>query len=112
MIYIFKAGQPNAAVKELDQYLMQLVRQGRAVKVIGILEDMIEQRPFDPNLADRLVRLYIQQKREQEAVTILDKLGESQLEAGDTAGAVLTIEKNLKIESAQSRQLPTIVSAA
>ncbi len=93
----FKAGQPNAAVKELDQYLMQLVRQGRAVKVIGILEDMIEQRPFDPNLADRLVRLYIQQKREQEAVTILDKLGESQLEAGDTAGAVLTIEKILKL---------------
>ncbi|MFO7683929.1 MAG: tetratricopeptide repeat protein [Chloroflexota bacterium] len=93
----YKAGQPNQAVKALDQYLMQLVRLGRGVKVIGILEDMIEQRPFDPNLADRLVRLYLQQKRTQEAVAVLDKLGEAQLEAGENADAVITIEKILKL---------------
>ncbi len=93
----YKSGQPNNAVKALDQYLMQLVRKGRGVKVIGILEDMIEQRPSDPNLADRLVRLYLQQKRQQDAVAVLDKLGEAQLEAGDNAVAVITIEKILKL---------------
>ncbi len=93
----YKVGQPNNAVKALDQYLMQLVRKGRGVKVIGILEDMIGQRPADPNLADRLVRLYLQQKRQQEAVAVLDKLGEAQLEAGNNAAAVITIEKILKL---------------
>lgn len=93
----YKSGQPNNAVKALDQYLMQLVRKGRGVKVIGILEDMIEQRPSDPNLADRLVRLYLQQKRQQDAVAVLDKLGESQLEAGENEAAVITIEKILKL---------------
>jgi tetratricopeptide (TPR) repeat protein len=93
----FKVGQPNHAVKALDQYLMALVRKGRGVKVIGILEDMIKQRPSDPNLADRLVRLYLQQKRQQDAVAVLDKLGEAQLEAGDISVAVVTIEKILKL---------------
>ncbi|PID85452.1 MAG: hypothetical protein CSA11_03030 [Chloroflexi bacterium] len=93
----FKVGQPNNAVKALDQYLMQLVRTGRGIKVIGILEDMIGQRPSDPNLADRLVRLYIQQRRQQEAVAVLDKLGETQLEVGNKAAAIITIEKILKL---------------
>jgi tetratricopeptide (TPR) repeat protein len=93
----YKSGQPNNAVKTLDQYLMQLVRKGRGVKVIGILEDMIAQRPSDPNLADRLVRLYLQQKRQQDAVAVLDKLGEAQLEAGENKAAVITIEKILKL---------------
>jgi tetratricopeptide (TPR) repeat protein len=93
----FKVGQPNNAVRTLDKYLMQLVRSGRGVKVPGILEDLVEQRPSDPGLVDRLTRFYIQQNRRQEAVAILDKLGEAQLEANDKAGAVLTIEKILAL---------------
>jgi len=93
----FRVGQPANAVHALDKYLMQLVRTGRGVKVIGILEDMVQQRPSDPNLVDRLTRLYIQQNRGQDAVAVLDKLGEAQLEAGDKAGAVITIEKILKL---------------
>lgn len=92
----YKVGQPNNAVRELDQYLIQLARSGRGSKVIGILEDMVQQRPSDANLVDRLCRLYAQQKRNQEAVELLDKLGEAQLEAGDTASAVKTIEKILQ----------------
>jgi tetratricopeptide (TPR) repeat protein len=93
----FKVGQPSNAVRALDKYLMQLVRTGRGVKVIGILEDMVQQRPSDPNLVDRLTRLYIQQNQTQNAVSVLDKLGEAQLEAGDKASAVVTIEKILKL---------------
>ncbi|MCA9972324.1 MAG: tetratricopeptide repeat protein [Anaerolineales bacterium] len=98
----YKVGQPNNAVRALDQYLVQLVRSGRGAKVIGILEDMIRQRPSDANLVDRLVRLYLQQKRTHDAVTVLDKLGEAQLDVGDTTGAIATIEKILELKPANA----------
>ncbi len=93
----YRIGQNLEAIQALDQYLIHLVRSGRGSKVIGILEDMVEQRPTDGNLVDRLSRLYIQQKRIGDAITLLDKLGESQLEAGHTQNAVNTIEKILKL---------------
>ncbi len=93
----FKMDQPANAVRELDQYLVQLVRGGRSGKVIGILEDMVNQRPSDPHLIDRLSRLYVQQKRIPDAIDLLDKLGEAQLEVGDSAAAVETIQKILKL---------------
>jgi tetratricopeptide (TPR) repeat protein len=89
----YRVGQPMNAVRELDKYLNQLVRSRRGAKVIAILEDMVSQRPSDPNLVDRLSRLYLQQKRRQAAIDLLDRLGEAQLEAGDNRGAVKTIEK-------------------
>jgi tetratricopeptide (TPR) repeat protein len=92
----YKVGQPNNAVRELDRYLVQLVRSKRGGKVVGILEDMVAQRPSDPNLVDRLCRLYMQQSRNEDAVYLLDRLGEVQLEAGDAAGAVKTISKILQ----------------
>jgi tetratricopeptide (TPR) repeat protein len=95
---LFRVGQPINAVRELDRYLNQLVRSGRGMKVIKILEDMVNQRPSDANLVDRLSRLYLQQKRQQEAIDLLDRLGEAQLEAGDRKGAVKTIEKIVKLK--------------
>lgn len=93
----YKVGQPANALKVLDQYLIQLVRKGRGAKVVGILEDMVSQRPSDANLVDRLYRLYIQQKRRGDAIDLLDKLGEAQLETEDTTAAIKTIEKILKL---------------
>jgi tetratricopeptide (TPR) repeat protein len=96
----YKVDQPNNAVSELDKYLIQLVRKGRGTKLLGILEDMIRQRPSDANLVDRLFRLYIQQKRVKDAVNLLDRLGELQLEAGDTTGAIRTIERIVSLKPA------------
>lgn len=93
----YRVGQNTEAVQALDKYLIHLVRNGRGAKVIGILEDMVEQRPTDGNLADRLSRLYIQQKRIGDAISLLDSLGEAQLEAGQPQNAVNTIEKILKL---------------
>ena len=104
----YKVGQPVNAVGELDNYLKQLVRSGRGAKVVGILEDMVRQRPSDKNLVDRLSRLYLQQKRQAEAIDLLDKLGEAQLEANETAAAYTTIEKILALNppnAASYRQL-------
>jgi tetratricopeptide (TPR) repeat protein len=104
----YKVGQPINGVGELDNYLKQLVRGGRGAKVVGILEDMVRQRPSDKNLVDRLSRLYLQQKRKSEALELLDKLGEAQLEANETASAYQTIEKILALNppnAASYRQL-------
>lgn len=94
----YRVGQNNEAIRELDKYLIHLVRSGRGAKVIGILGDMVNQRPADVHLIDRLSRLYIQQKRKPEAIVLLDKLGEAQLEAGQTKNAIKTIEKILKLD--------------
>lgn len=105
---LYKVGQPNNAVVELDRYLKQLVRGGRGAKVSGILEHMVSRRPSDPQLVERLSRLYIQQKKISQAVGILDKLGEAQLDAGETAAAAKTIEKILALKppnAANYRQL-------
>lgn len=93
----YKVGQPLNAVRALDEYLIQLVRSGRGAKVISILKDMVSQRPSDANLVDRLSRLYLQQDRQEEAIELLDRLGEAQLEAGNSKGAVKTIEKILNL---------------
>jgi tetratricopeptide (TPR) repeat protein len=93
----FRVGQGESALKELDRYLIQLIKSGRGAKVPGILVDMVERRPGNAGLVNRLVRLYLQQKKLQPAVQILDKLGEEQLNAGQTESAIKTIENILKL---------------
>ena len=96
----YRVGQPNNAIRELDKYLKQLVQGGRSNKVVGILEDMIQQQAGDANLVDRLTRIYLQQGRTEDVIAVLDKLGESQLEAGNREAAVITIEKIVKLNPA------------
>jgi tetratricopeptide (TPR) repeat protein len=106
----YKVGQPVNAVTELDDYLKQLVRSGRGAKVVGILEDMVRQRPSDVSLVERLSRLYIQQKRVTEAIELLDKLGEAQLEAKDTQHAIETIEKIIALNPPNAASYQQLLS--
>ena len=106
----YKVNQPKNALKELNDYMIQLIKGGKSAKVVGILEDMVKQRSNDPNLTNMLARLYIQQKRPQKAIDLLDRLGEAQLEAGNTEQAVVTIEKILTLNPPNAtsyRQLVT-----
>lgn len=93
----YKVGQPAYALRELDQYLKQLVSSGRGNKVPGILEDMAKRYPTDPGLVQRLVRLYLSQGHRQKAIERLDTLGEAQLEDGDIQQAITTIEQIVKL---------------
>lgn len=106
----YKVGQPNNAVRALDSYLVQLVRSRRGKKVLRILEDMIEQRPADANLVDRLCRLYNQQGQQEKSIDLLDKLGEVQLEAGDTQAAITTIEKIVNLKPPNMRDYQRLLS--
>jgi predicted Zn-dependent protease len=106
----YKVNQPKNALKELNDYMIQLIKGGKSAKVVGILEDMVKQRSNDPNLTNMLAKLYIQQKRPQKAIDLLDRLGEAQLEAGNTEQAVVTIEKILTLNPPNAtsyRQLVT-----
>ncbi|MDT8305995.1 MAG: tetratricopeptide repeat protein [Anaerolineae bacterium] len=93
----YRVGQPALALRELDQYLKQLVAARRGAKVVGILEDMAQRHPAEPGLVYRLVRLYLSQNRRKEAMDRLDALGEAQLEAGETKKAIATIEQIIKL---------------
>jgi tetratricopeptide (TPR) repeat protein len=93
----YKVGQPKMALDHLDAHLMQLVRTGQGSRVVKVLERMVDQRPGDVGLVDRLVRLYLQQGKGQEALQLLDQLAEAQLDAGDTRSAINTIDKILEL---------------
>lgn len=93
----FKLSQPGYALRELDQYLQQLVANGRGSKVAGILQDMLKRHPSEAGLSQRLARLLLAQKRQSEAIEVLDQLGEAQLEAGERAKAIATLEQIVRL---------------
>ena len=73
------------------------MRSGQGIKVFAILEELLELHPADADVADRLVRLYLRQEREREALDVLDSLGEAQLDAGQSEAAIKTIERILSM---------------
>lgn len=94
----FKVGRPKNALAQLDQFLTHLVRSGQGARVPAVLENLVEQWPAQPGLVDRLARLYTRQNRTEDAVKVLDQLGEAQLDAGDTRQAARTIERIIAME--------------
>ncbi len=94
----YKVDQPKTAIRHLDRFLIHLVRSGQGVKVFAILEDLLELRPADADVADRLVRLYLRQGRKKKALELLNSLGEAQLDAGEKQAATKTIERILALE--------------
>ena len=94
----YKVDQSSTAVRHLDRFLIQLVRSGQGIRVFAILEDLMELRPTDADIADRLSRLYLRQGRKQEALELLDGLGEAQLDAGENQAAIKTIEGILALD--------------
>jgi tetratricopeptide (TPR) repeat protein len=94
----FKVEQENLALHELDLYLKQMIQAGRGGAVAGILEDLVSRYPTSIGLAQRLSRLRLVQKQKKEAVAILDRLGEAQLEAGQIEAARSTIESIIRLD--------------
>jgi tetratricopeptide (TPR) repeat protein len=94
----FKIDQRDSAIRHLDNFLVRLVRNGMGMRVFTLLEDLVELRPADADIADRLVRLYLRQGRRQDALDLLDGLGEAQLDAGQNQAAIKTIETILSMD--------------
>jgi tetratricopeptide (TPR) repeat protein len=89
----FKIERPDLAVGWLDQFLIRLVREGKGVRVLPFLEQLVEQRPNELGLVDRLVRLLLKQERKAEALKLLDELGEAQQKPEDEDSYRQLLEK-------------------
>jgi len=96
----YNVGKPEAAMQQLDRHLVYLVRNGRGGEVPGILRELIEERPNDAGLVDRVVRLQVHQGKNEQAIQLLDQLSESQLDAGEDEAAIATIEKIVALQPA------------
>ena len=93
----YNVERPDAAIHHLDRHLAYLVKNGRGSEIPDLLTELVEQRPGDAELVDRMVRLHVHQEQNDQAIALLDQLGESQLNAGDTEPAIVTIEKILDL---------------
>jgi tetratricopeptide (TPR) repeat protein len=87
----FKTNQPQRAIREVDDLLVEYKSMGKADKVIPILDDQVRARPTDITLRARLAQAYIESKQIPEGIQQLDALGDLQINAGMKREAIATI---------------------
>jgi tetratricopeptide (TPR) repeat protein len=95
---LFRLGNSQQALAETDNYLRQLLIARSIGAAISLLEDTVEIHPQEAGLVMRLARLYQDTGRRAEAITQYDRLGELQLQAGQTAQAAATIRTILALK--------------
>jgi tetratricopeptide (TPR) repeat protein len=84
--------QKPQATAELENLLAHLDHTGRRVEAVPFLEELVDENPGQAILRRSLAEEYRHANRITEAVTQLDKLGESLLKAGDREGAAQAVE--------------------
>lgn len=93
-----RMGQEQQAIAELESFLTYLESNHRSEEAVPFLEDLIKEHPDQPlyrrTLAAQLHRL----GRTHEAVSQLDSLGESLLQAGKQKEAVDVITQILLMD--------------
>jgi len=95
---LFRLDSGKQALTETDSYLRQLLTARNTAGAIALLEEMVETHSHEAGLVARLGRLYQDTGRRAEAIAQYDKLGELQLQAGQTAQAAETIRAILKLK--------------
>ena len=83
--------QPQAAA-ELENLITHLDGVGRRAEAIPFLEDLVTENPQQAMLQSALAEQYRQAGRISDAVSTLDTLGESLLNAGEKDAAIHVIE--------------------
>jgi tetratricopeptide (TPR) repeat protein len=95
---LFRLDSGKQALAETDSYLRQLLTARNTAGAISLLEEMVETHPHEAGLVARLGRLYQDTGRRAEAIAQYDRLGELQLQAGQTAQAAETIRLILTLK--------------
>jgi tetratricopeptide (TPR) repeat protein len=95
---LFRLGNSKQALAETDNYLRQLLMARNLGAAISLLEETAEIHPQEIGLVMRLARLYQDSGRRAEAITQYDRLGELQLQAGQTAQAAATLRTILALK--------------
>jgi tetratricopeptide (TPR) repeat protein len=88
-----RMGQADKAFNELDSYISHLESQNKTELAHGFLEELVREHPEQEMLKRTLAALLARTGRMNEAVPMLDALGESLLEKGDKQGAMEVINQ-------------------
>jgi tetratricopeptide (TPR) repeat protein len=94
---LFRLGNSKQGLAETDLYLRQLLAGRDTARAIEVLAEMAETHSKESGLVARLARLYQDTGRRAEAIAQYDRLGELQLQAGQTAQAADTIRTILTL---------------
>jgi tetratricopeptide (TPR) repeat protein len=95
---LFRLDSGKQALAETDSYLRQLLTARNAAGAIALLEELVETHSHEASLVARLGRLYQDTGQRTEAIAQYDRLGELQLQAGQTAQAAETIRAILTLK--------------
>jgi tetratricopeptide (TPR) repeat protein len=87
-----RLGQEEQAGAELDSHLENLVKAGKSAEALNLLEELAREHPGKQALHSRLAEAYKAAGRTADAIAQYDALGEIQLDAGQVADAIKSIQ--------------------
>lgn len=88
-----RMGQPDKAMGELENYITNLESQRKQELSLPFLEDLIKEHEDQPLLKRALAAQLHQAGRTDEAISLLDALGEVLVETGNKPGAMEVINQ-------------------
>lgn len=89
----FRLNQFDAGMRDLDDLLMRYHDANELRKAVGVLDALTQSYPAKPDLIFRLARIHEMNGDIDKAVSVLDALGDVQLNAGDKVAAAATIRQ-------------------
>ena len=88
-----RMAQPDKAMSELENYITHLESQDKNEIAITFIEDIIKEHPDQPLLKRALAARLHHAGRTEEAISILDTLGETLMQAGEKQKALEVINQ-------------------
>ncbi|MFN8412220.1 MAG: tetratricopeptide repeat protein [Anaerolineales bacterium] len=88
-----RMGQQDKALNELENYISYLESQRKSDQVIPFLDELSKEHEDKPILKRTLAAQLYQAGRVEEAITLLDQLGETLMQSGDKQGAIDVINQ-------------------
>jgi tetratricopeptide (TPR) repeat protein len=88
-----RMAQTDKALNELESYLTYLESQNRNEAAITFVEDMLKEHPDQLLLKRALATQYQHAGRIEEAISLLDVLGETLMQSGNKQGALEVINQ-------------------
>jgi hypothetical protein len=86
-------GQTNMAMSELDSYLKLMEAPEEAAKSGHFIEKLLDDRPGQVGLQQRMVNFYVSHDQTDKAVEKLDGLAEKLLKGEDKINALATVKR-------------------
>ncbi len=93
----FRLGQPNAALRDVEDLISRYKSRNEPHKATAVLEALAQNYPNETGLAMRLAQLHVENGATEKAIAVLDALGEAQLSAGQKQAAAATIRQIIEL---------------